>query len=88
MPWTADFSVDCTRRPQWYFDRIHILEYVQWYAVRVGFHVDGSWSPLERLDDALTAISCGRVRSLAKLWRLLVVHELAPDRHASASATT
>jgi len=26
---SADFSLDCRRRPQWYFERIHILEYVQ-----------------------------------------------------------
>ncbi|WP_244298288.1 IS3 family transposase [Micromonospora cremea] len=33
---------------------------------------------------SVTAINCGRVRSLAKLCRRLVVQELAPERHASA----
>jgi hypothetical protein len=40
------------------------------------------------LDDALTAMSWGCERSLAKLWRALVAHVLAPERQASASGTT
>ena len=29
MLYSADFSLDWSFRPQWYLDRIHILEYVQ-----------------------------------------------------------
>ena len=58
------------------------------YAVRDGCQVDGSWSPLDWFTLSVTAISCGRVRSLANCWRLAVVHAFAPDFHASDSGTT
>lgn len=36
---------------------------------------------------SVTAMSCGRLRSLANCWRLVVVQEAAPERQASASGT-
>src|SRR3954469_158986 len=53
----------------------------------VGFHDAGSLSPLERLLDAETAISCAIVRLLANASRRAVVQVFAPDFHASASGT-
>ena len=38
-----------------------------------GFHSSGGLSPLERLDDALTAMSWGCLRSLAKRTRRFLV---------------
>src|SRR5215211_3472342 len=52
-----------------------------------GFQAAGSESPLDRLLDADTAISCEMLRSLANCSRFAVVQVLAPDFHASASGT-
>jgi glutamate-1-semialdehyde 2,1-aminomutase len=53
-----------------------------------GFHAAGSRSPFARLMSSLTAMSSGYFRSFANALRLSVVHALAPERQASASATT
>ncbi|MFG1918388.1 hypothetical protein [Micromonospora sp. NPDC048898] len=45
------------------------------YDDRAGCQVEVSWSPLDWLTLSVTAINCGRVRSLAKLCRRLVVPE-------------
>src|ERR671931_1514930 len=60
---------------------------MQCTEVFVGFHSDGSESPLDRLLDADTAISCEMLRSFANCWRRAVVQVFAPDFHASASGT-
>ena len=56
--------------------------------MRDGIHSAGSWSPLDWLTLSVTAMSCGRVRSLAKDWRWAVVQLSAPECQASASGTT
>lgn len=61
---------------------------MQAYDVLGGIHSAGSRSLFDWLTLSVTAMSCGRVRSLANDWRCAVVQLLAPDCQASASGTT
>src|SRR5829696_4243662 len=66
----------------------HQREYRHHAARRGGFHDSGPWSPFERFDDALTAMSSELSRSFAKRRRRSRDQRCAPDRQAFATGTT
>ena len=62
---------------------------MQCISVLRGIHCGGSFSPFERLDEAVTATRArGSDRSFANASRRAAVHLPAPESHASFSATT
>ena len=81
-------SARMTVRRQARFTCTHHREYRHHAARRGGFHDSGPWSPFERFDDALTAMSCELSRSFANSRRRCRDQRFAPDRQAFASGTT
>src|SRR5262249_769845 len=59
----APFSAAVILSCQKCFTAIQSVAYSHQKSRLAGFHCDGSWSPLARLDVAETARNCGRVRS-------------------------